>query len=134
MALAELHLTSGQSIELTRLHCRKTYADMLIGAITHRANEFVIQSLIDEATKVMLPWPVALIDPRSPDSTKEPLPPFVFIGALEAFVANDSRVVHSGLNVIWFEDSFTIDFSQRNRQAIARLDWRRTACVLSDDI
>ncbi|CAN3978525.1 hypothetical protein [Kitasatospora purpeofusca] len=114
MALAQVVLASGRSVELSILRMAETYDGLLMGYPTREMNDGIVAEAVEQAEKDYPSFPVHLVEPpresheirRPTFGPMEQLPRVLCTGFFTSEPVNpelDSVLHFSRLVVVWFQ-------------------------------
>ncbi|MFJ4844458.1 hypothetical protein [Streptomyces sp. NPDC088733] len=138
MSLAQIVLSSGRSIELTKLVMSSTYEGMLEGYPCKPINEMQVRGLQRQAERAFSFAPVHLVppSPEYPESAAgafgpvEVLPAVACIGVFRSTPVDpelDPVLNRSALTVAWFQPTPDVPSGEETDPALRDLPWEELA-------
>lgn len=138
MALAQVILSSGRSIELSDVRLSSTYGRMLEGYPFQRWNDRVLEGLLKRTEKEKPSIPVHLVPPtrEHPDVAAgsfgpvELLPSVTCVASFSSHpidLEKDSISYYSALTVVWFQASLDIPQGEDAAPGLRAICWEDVA-------
>lgn len=134
--LLELTLRSKRRIWARSYFVSETFAELLEGAPSERANERALGAIPDRLGKIFAGLPVHIIEPALVLSELASkwhgreillLPPVCIAAEFRSSPARDPSMHLSGLIMAWFQDHDSPILSEANRLRLADVDWEALA-------
>ncbi|AUG77119.1 hypothetical protein CFP65_2279 [Kitasatospora sp. MMS16-BH015] len=135
MALTHLNLTSGRTVDLSRISFSSTYSGLIEGYPCRRLNDAKLTHLLtaarrDSALPAHLIEPVRHLPdvpaPGGPFGPVEELPPVICTATLYSNPVDpdlDTVDHYSGLTVVWFQDTLTVPTHEDTEHPLLGLPW-----------
>jgi hypothetical protein len=134
--LLELTLRSKRKTRARSYFVSETFAGLLEGAPSERANERALRAIPDRLRKIFGGLPVHITEPTLVFSELASewhgreillLPPVCIAAEFRSSPAKDPSMHASGLIMAWFQDHDSPILSEENRLRLADVDWEAFA-------